>query len=123
MTAHRSLLLGAALAAVLGGQALAHADLAHSDPGEGAVLPASPPVVELMLTEPMRVTSLRLRNEAGKEMPLRREGATTGIVQQVRAVVPEPLASGAYRVEWRGASADGHVGGGTLRFRVGPAAR
>ena len=37
--------------------------------------------------------------------------------------VPEALAPGAYRVEFRGASADGHVGGGTLRFRVGPAAK
>ena len=75
------------------------------------------------LTAPMRVTSLRLLSEAGEEMQLRREGATKDMVQQVRAAVPRPLAPGAYRVEWRGASPDGHVGGGTLRFRVGPAAR
>ena len=123
MTASRSLLLGSLFAAVFGGQALAHSAIAHSDPAEGAVLPMSPPAVALMFTEPMRVTSLKLVGEAGRETPLRPEGAVKGMVQQVRAAVPEPLAPGAYRVEFRGASADGHVGGGTLRFRVGPAAR
>ena len=123
MTASPSLLLGSLFAAVFGGQALAHSAIAHSDPAEGAVLPISPPAVALMFTEPMRVTSLKLVGEAGRETPLRPEGAVKGMVQQVRAVVPEPLAPGAYRVEFRGASADGHVGGGTLRFRVGPAAR
>lgn len=123
MTPSRALFLGVLLAIALSGPALAHSDIAHSDPGEGAVLPASPPVVELMLTQPMRVTSLKLRSEAGRETPLRREGASGGMTQQVRAVVSETLAPGAYRVEFRGASADGHVGGATLRFRVGPAAR
>lgn len=123
MTASRSLLLGAALAVALGSQAMAHSDMARSEPAEGAVLAQSPPAVALALTEPMRVTSLKLLSEAGKEMPLRREGSAKGMTQQVRAVVPEPLPPGAYRVEWRGASADGHVGVGTLNFRVGPAAR
>ena len=123
MTASRPLILGALFAAVFGGQTLAHSAIAHSDPAEGAVLPMSPPAVALMFTEPMRVTSLKLVGEAGRETPLRPEGAVKGMVQQVRAAVPEPLAPGAYRVEFRGASADGNVGGGTLRFRVGPAAR
>lgn len=123
LTGSRSLIFGLALAAALVGQASAHADMARSDPAEGAVLSESPPAVAVAFTEPMRVTSLKLLDEAGKETPLRPEGATKGAVQQVRAVVPEQLAPGAYRVEWRGASADGHVGGGTLRFRVGPATR
>lgn len=123
MIVSRSLLLGWVLAAALGSQALAHSDMARSDPAEGAVLSEPPAAVSLALTAPMRVTSLRLLSEAGEEMQLRREGATKDMVQQVRAAVPRPLAPGAYRVEWRGASPDGHVGGGTLRFRVGPAAR
>ena len=123
MTASRSLLLAALFAAAFGGRASAHSAIAQSDPAEGAVLPASPPAVALAFTEPMRVTSLKLVGEAGRETPLRPEGEAKGMVQRVRAAVPQPLAPGAYRVEFRGASADGHVGGGTLRFRVGPAAR
>jgi methionine-rich copper-binding protein CopC len=41
-------------------------------------------------------------------------------VVEVRAAVQGTLAPGDYRVEWRGASADGHAGGGTLRFKVEP---
>ena len=123
MPVPRSLLFGALFAAALGGRALAHSAIAHSDPAEGAVLPASPPAVALAFTEPMRVTSLKLVGEPGREITLRPEGTAKGMVRQVRAAVPEPLAPGAWRVEYRGASADGHVGGGTLRFRVGPAAK
>lgn len=99
--------------------ALAHADLRASEPAEGAVLPASPGRIALLFTEPMRVTSLRLLDEAGQERPLRREGPRTGAAAEARASLPGPLLPGAYRVEYRGLSADGHVGGGAVRFRVG----
>ena len=99
--------------------ALAHADLRASEPAEGAVLPASPDRIALFFTEPMRVTSLRLLDEAGQERPLRREGPRTGAVAEARASLPGLLPPGAYRVEYRGLSADGHVVGGAVRFRVG----
>jgi methionine-rich copper-binding protein CopC len=78
----------------------------------------------------MRVTSLRLFDEAGRERPLRREGergaaaAVEARAGEARAGLPDPLPPGAYRLEYRGLSGDGHVGGGVVRFRVeGAAAR
>lgn len=101
----------------------AHAELRASEPAEGAVLPASPDRVALFFTEPMRVTSLRLLDEAGRERPLRREGARADATAEARASLPGgPLPPGAYRVEYRGLSSDGHVGGGVVRFRVGDGA-
>ena len=79
--------------------------------------------ISLTFTEPMQVTSLRLLDDAGRERPLRREGARTAATAETRAGVPEPLPPGAYRIEYRGLSADGHVGGGAVRFRLEGGAR
>lgn len=114
---------GLALAFAMGGAAsrpaLAHAELRASDPAEGASLPASPNRVSLFFTEPMRVTSLRLFDAAGREQPLRREDARAAATAEARASLPGgALPPGAYRLEYRGLSSDGHAGGGALRFRV-----
>lgn len=105
------------------GPALAHSEVHHAEPADGAVLRSSPPAVSLMFSAPLRVMTLRLVDENGRERRLNRDGERTAAVSEVRATVQETLAPGAYRVEWRGASADGHVGGGTLNFRVERAAR
>ncbi|MDN3564110.1 copper resistance protein CopC [Paeniroseomonas aquatica] len=128
MTAFLSLRRGvAAFAVAVGlatsGAALAHSDVHHSEPAEGAVLRASPPAVVLQFPAPVRVMTLRLLDEAGREKRLAREGERSAAVQEVRATVQDRLAPGAYRVEWRGASPDGHVGSGTVNFSVAPAGR
>ena len=112
---------GLALVAAAGAvrPALAHAELRASEPAEGTMLPASPGHVSLSFTEPMRITSLRLFDEAGRELPLRREGERAAAAAETRASLPGPLPPGAYRLEYRGLSGDGHVGGGAVRFRVG----
>ena len=118
--AHALAALGLALALATGAArpALAHADLRASEPGDGAVLPAPPGRLSLSFTEPIQVTSLRLFDEAGRERPLRREGSRTAAASDAHAGVPGPLPPGAYRVEYRGLSADGHVVGGAVRFRI-----
>ncbi len=115
--------LALVLATAPAGPALAHAELRASEPAEGAVLSAPPGRIALSFTEPMQVTSLRLLDDAGRERPLRREGARTAATAETRAGVPDPLPPGAYRIEYRGLSADGHVGGGVVRFRVEGGAR
>ena len=112
-----------ALGAALAGPALAHSDLHQSEPADGAVLRSAPPAIVLAFPAPVRVMTLRLLDEAGREKRLAREGERGAAAREVRAVVQDRLAPGAYRVEWRGASSDGHVGGGTIGFRVEPAAR
>ena len=100
--------------------AAAHSGLHASEPADGAVLRTAPPAVVLAFMEPMRVTSLRLLDEAGRERPLRREGERTAATREARAAVQGTLPPGAYRIEWRGASADGHVGGGAVSLRIDP---
>jgi copper resistance protein C len=103
--------------------AAAHAELRASDPADGAVLDRPPARLALTFTAPVQVTALRLLDEAGREHPLAREGARRTPVGALSAAIPHPLPPGAYRVEYRGVSADGHVGGGTLRFRISAPAR
>lgn len=112
-----------ALGVVAGAPVAAHSGLHASEPADGAVLRATPPAVVLAFTEPVRVTSLRLLDEAGRERPLRRDGERTAATREARATVQGALPPGAYRIEWRGASADGHVGGGAVSFRIEPASR
>jgi methionine-rich copper-binding protein CopC len=107
----------------IAGPALAHAELRASEPADGAVLSVPPPGISLSFTEPMQVTSLRLLDERGRERPVRREGSRTAAAAEARAGVPESLPPGSYRIEYRGLSADGHVGGGAVRFRVEGGAR
>lgn len=101
----------------------AHSELLASEPADGATVGASPGRIVLRFTAPMRVTSLRLLDGAGREHPLRREGSRAAPAEEVRAAPAAPLPYGAYRVEYRGVSADGHVGGGAVGFRVEPARR
>ena len=85
------------------------------------MLSAPPGRISLSFAEPTQVTSLRLLDEAGRERPLRREGERTAATREARTAVQGALPPGAYRIECRGASADGHVGGGAVRFRIEPA--
>jgi len=112
-----ALLAGLAAAA----PAAAHSDLHRSEPADGAVLRAAPAAVVLAFQAPVQVMTLRLLDRDGRERPLRREGARGAAVSEVRAAVQGTLPPGDYRIEWRGASPDGHAGGGAVRFRVEPA--
>lgn len=112
-------ILAAILAYLPGAQA--HSELRASEPAGGAVVTAPPDRIVLRFTAPMQVTSLRLLDASGREHPLRREGRRAAAVEELRAAVAAPLPPGAYRVEYRGLSADGHVGSGAVEFRLDPA--
>lgn len=108
---------------IAAGPVHAHSELHHAEPADGAVLQASPPGITLLYAAPVRVMTLRLLDERGRERRLARDGAPGAATTEIRATLQEVLPPGAYRVEWRGASADGHVGGGTLGFRIERAGR
>lgn len=99
-------------------QAAAHADVHRAEPADGAVLEAAPADIHLTFTQPLRVMTLRLMDSTGREWRLARADARSATVREVRATVQDRLAPGEYRIEWRAASEDGHVGGGVLSFRV-----
>jgi methionine-rich copper-binding protein CopC len=98
--------------------ALAHSELRRSVPASGAVLAAAPERFELHFNERVQVTAIRLFRDGGAEIPF---PARRAIREAEAEILPAPaLDPGAYRIEWRAISRDGHPVGGTIRFAVRP---
>lgn len=104
------------LAAPLAPQARAHSELRASEPANGARLSASPEAIVLRFNEGVQVTSVSLRDEAGRETRLALPRDTTP--RAVERLAAPALAPGAWRLEWRAISADGHPVRGTVRFTI-----
>ncbi len=97
------------------GAAAAHPHLQKSTPAEGSTLSAAPSFVELMFSEPARITALSIQKnhsapEAIKALP-------TDTRPTAKVALPT-LAPGAYTLSWRVIGADGHVMSGALHFTV-----
>jgi methionine-rich copper-binding protein CopC len=108
------------LAAILAGAApaaLAHSELRGSDPAEGARLARAPATLELRFNEPVQVTSVTLSDGAGGTVRVPLPADTTP--RAVHRLTAPALADGAWRLEWRAISADGHPVRGTVRFAIG----
>lgn len=95
--------------------ALSHSKAENTTPANGATV-ADVDVIELRFDDPMRVTAIMLTGPAG-EMGITRE---TGLdpVTEFRALPPEAMPAGAYKVDWRGLSSDGHPMQGSFDFTV-----
>jgi methionine-rich copper-binding protein CopC len=98
--------------------ALAHSELRRSSPAAGATLAAPPAEIALTFNEKVQVTAVRLFREGGAEVRLERPAAIAEAASATRSL--PTLEAGAYRIEWRAISADGHPVGGVIRFRVSP---
>lgn len=106
----------AVLAALAAGPAVAHSELAATVPPDGAVLSAPPGVISMTFDAPVRVTMVRLTDEAGEAFALTLPQATRpATVFEAR---PVPLPGGRYVLAWRGLSADGHPVKGRFSFEV-----
>jgi methionine-rich copper-binding protein CopC len=121
MTTRRIVALGAALAALGGGQALAHARLIHALPKVGATIRQSPRELLLLFSETIdpRQSAISLTGPAGPVPtgPLFQDRQDTRVVHMpIRATV----APGAYRVEWDVRSMDTHRTEGNFSFRIVP---
>jgi copper transport protein len=100
--------------------ALAHATLIEASPPQGGKAPAPPERVELRFTEPV---------DAGFDPVVVRDAAGARVDEHDARVDPEDarvvladlekLPEGAYTVEWRITSIDGHVVEGRYGFAVG----
>ncbi len=112
----RHALLG--LAAIgLAAPAFAHSELRTSRPAHGQRLDVPPQMLELHFNEKVQVTAVRLFDAAGREQPINRDRT---IRENATYTAPAPeLPPGAYRIEWRAISADGHPVGGAIRFQIG----
>jgi methionine-rich copper-binding protein CopC len=107
----------AAFVGVFAMGAAAHSDMESTTPADGATLTDTPDMIHMVFDDPMRVTMVRLLDGDGDEMPLERD---TGLDPSLEFhAVPEPLGPGAYTVEWRGLSSDGHAMEGRFSFEIG----
>jgi copper transport protein len=112
-----------AIALLLGARsiAFAHATLLRSEPAADSHLAASPSRVRLVFSEALEITLVKLSivRADGSVIPL----SATGDPHDVNAVIApvNELASGAYRLQWRVVSADGHPVEGSFSFFVGAA--
>ncbi|WP_281968004.1 copper resistance CopC family protein [Roseovarius nanhaiticus] len=110
----QTLLAGIALAFTATGAA-AHSKAKETLPADAATV-ASVPFIEMRFNDAMRITVILMSGPDG-EVELTRE---TGMdpVTEFRALPPRELPDGAYEVNWRGMSSDGHPMQGSFAFEI-----
>jgi methionine-rich copper-binding protein CopC len=101
----------------LASSAHAHSLLLESAPAADALLGAPPPEISLRFNNRIekKLSTVRLLDERGGARPLTM--LADGPADRLTATVPS-LDPGAWRVEWRVLSTDGHVVSGRFSFRV-----
>ena len=97
--------------------AAAHARLVSSTPAAGSTV-ASPRAISLTFSEKMApaFSTFEVVNAAGVKTPVRTTVSEDG--KTLSAPVARPLAAGAYVINWRLASSDGHRMTGSYTFTV-----
>lgn len=102
--------------------ALAHASLSEAEPAAGETVSRGPAQVRLQFTEPVEAAfdPVKVFDAAGERVDEENARVASEDVRVVEADLKE-LAGGAYRVEWRVTSVDGHVVADTYEFTVAAA--
>lgn len=99
--------------------AFAHATLERTSPPDGAVLAASPPVVEIRFHSAVSLTAVMV--VAADKSSRRLEFVPQGSAMLFQ--LPRPaLAAGRNRIQWKGLSKDGHVISGSFSIEIRPPA-
>lgn len=104
-----------ALSATLSAPAFAHSKKTSTTPAEGATV-KSVEKIAIGFSMPMRVTSIKLMS-GDEELPIRRDVGMEA-VEEFTGAPEAPLAPGAYTIEWKGMSPDGHIMEGDIDFTV-----
>lgn len=97
--------------------ALAHTSIARTTPANGAILDASPPVIEISFREPAHLTSVVLSTADHAERALEFTPKSSAV--SFRLDRPQ-LAAGRNEIRWKALSQDGHVISGTLLLTIKP---
>ena len=96
----------------------AHGSAVTTDPADNARV-AGLERAQLQFDQPVRLTAVSLYDADGEELALpESRSLTPEPVKQVR--MPDGLAPGRYRIEWRALSEDGHVIKGGVSFHLIP---
>ena len=111
--------------AVGSGSALAHAGLVKSVPGSRAKLDHPPSQIELCFNEPieLKFSTVRLTAPNGAKIPLGAVSVDEHDPKCLRAAAPELKDAGAYTVNYRVLSSDGHVVDYGFTFSYQPSSR
>ena len=107
--------VAAALLLAFATTAIGHSAGVTTTPDDGAVLDAPPEEIRIRFDQPIRITLVRLTDDGGEayDVTYARGEATKTLIGR-----PQSLLGGAYTVEWRGLSTDGHPASGEFAFRV-----
>lgn len=107
----------ATLAAFTAGPAAAHARLVSATPAPNATV-AAPRTLSLTFSERTvaAFSGFDVVNAAGEKVAVRTSVGEDG--KTLMGTLARPLAAGAYRVDWRIASSDGHRMTGSYSFTV-----
>lgn len=107
----------AAAVTLVAGPAAAHARLVSSNPAPHATV-ASTRTVSLTFSERSvpAFSSFDVVDSAGEKVAIRVSASEDG--KTLTGTLARPLAAGAYRVDWRIASSDGHRMTGSYTFSV-----
>lgn len=113
------LLNGLVLAALLMGasSAWSHASMHSSTPKDGETVAQGLSQIELMFSEPLRVTMVTVAKPGDGAPIALKDKLPSSFVSNAKLGV-DPLAAGSYEVNWRGVSDDGHVMNGHFKFSV-----
>ena len=95
---------------------LAHSAKTSTNPADGAVLSGAPQIIGMTFDSPMRLTMFRLTNADGAEFDVQRSDDMEPVTEF--EAIPAALQPGAYTVEWRGLSGDGHAMQGGFSFEI-----
>ena len=94
---------------------LAHSKAEQTTPANEATV-AAVEAIEMRFDDPMRVTAITLTGPDGGVSIERETGMDA--VTEFRALPPAELPDGAYTVDWRGLSSDGHPMQGSFSFII-----
>ena len=95
---------------------LGHSKSEETIPKDGAVLESAPDVIGVRFDRGIRITFIQLTDASGADYALERLSEAVELTNfQAR---PGALAPGAYKVEWRGVSEDGHPMKGGFSFVI-----
>ena len=109
--------LSAVLSLILmAGGALAHSKTNMTLPADGSVLQAAPDALEMTFDKGMRLTRIVVVDDNGAEFDLDL-GGLGGFLTEMSVQMPD-LGAGAFVIQWRGLSIDGHAMQDDIRFRV-----
>jgi methionine-rich copper-binding protein CopC len=89
-------ILTATAICLLANPLMAHSEKEATTPADGAQLTETPEMIHMVFDDPMRITTVRLVNADGAEMPMERG---TGLEPSLEFhAEPAPLAPGSYTV-------------------------